>query len=254
MKLKSKNIILTGASRGFGEHLGMRLLSEGANVMMIGRTFVGRPVSLVEGAGEAIIIPIDLRTIGAHALAVRAYQHWTHIDGLVNNAAIQGPVGASWDVEFEDWEETLQIDLLIPVELCATMVTEMLKQGHGKIINLSGGGAANPRPNYSAYATAKAGLVRFSECLAEELRGTGVDVNCVAPGAMPTSMLDPEATPPAADAMEKAADLIVWLLSDASNGVTGKLISAVWDDWRNFDWDDPDEKDTFTLRRIVPSL
>lgn len=251
MKLQGKNIILTGASRGFGNYLGFRLLGEGANVMMIARHFVGKPMSLVEGAGEAIIVPADLRALGGHTIAMRAYQQWSHIDGLVNNAAIQGPVGETWDVEFRDWHTTIDLDLVVPAELCATIVPEMLKYGHGKIVNISGGGAANPRPNYSAYATAKAGLVRFSECLAEELKGTGVDVNCVAPGKMPTGML-----PPGESALEQtmveAADLVIFLLSDESDGITGRLISAIWDNWKDL----PNRKadlqfsDLYTLRRI----
>lgn len=179
-----------------------------------------------------------------------AVSDWHGFDGLVNNAAIQGPVGPSWENDWSEWNETIAIDLLAPVVLTRLVVPQMLKRGHGKIINLSGGGAANVRPNYSAYATAKTGLVRFSECLAAELKDTGIDVNCVSPGAMPTGMLPPGMTS-RPDAMQKAAELIVFLLSDESNGITGKLISSLWDDMDRLKTRSrPIPDDDYTLRRI----
>jgi hypothetical protein len=95
--------------------------------------------------------------------------------------------------------------------------------------------------------------VRFSETLAMELKGTGIDVNCVAPGPMPTGML-PTGMQANPHTMEGAADLCIFLLSDESNGITGRLISALWDNWKSFpelkDRLDKDQ-DAFTLRREI---
>src|SRR5206468_673197 len=120
---------------------------------------------------------------------------------------------------------------------------------YGKIVNLSGGGAAGPRPQFSAYATGKAGLVRLTEVLAHETRPMNIDVNCIAPGVMKTRMLDTilAAGPHRAGAeehararrqaeqaggtLERAAELAVFLASAKSDGITGRLISAVWDQW-----------------------
>ena len=148
----------------------------------------------------------------------------------------------------------------------------MARAGRGKIINLSGGGATGPRPNFSAYATTKAGLVRFSETAAEETRELGIEINCIAPGAMDTgltveilrsgpsgagqkeyeSALKVRERGPAA--LGRAADLCVFLASSASDGITGKLISAVWDPWETLPkfLSDLRETDIYTLRRIVP--
>lgn len=251
MKLQNKNIILTGASRGFGKYLATRLLREDASLLVVSRTLPQGSVRL-DDEQSYLALEGDLLWFNTIEDVQLKASNWSHVDGLVNNAAVQGPIGPTWEnVRREVWD-TLVTDLMAPMDLCRAFIPGMLRQQHGKIVNLSGGGAAGPRPNYSAYATAKAGLVRFSECLAEELRGTGIDVNCVAPGAMPTGMLGPEAAPVADNAMEKAADLIIFLLSDESNGITGKLISAVWDDWRSFTKDMP--ADDYTLRRIVPKL
>jgi NAD(P)-dependent dehydrogenase (short-subunit alcohol dehydrogenase family) len=122
------------------------------------------------------------------------------------------------------------------------------RAARGKIVLISGGGATAPLPKITAYGAAKAGLVRYAESLALEL-GNAIDVNCVAPGAMKTQLTDEYldkgrgvlpadflarieklladgGTPPA-----RAADLAVWLASAESDGLTGKLISAVWDPW-----------------------
>jgi 3-oxoacyl-[acyl-carrier protein] reductase len=139
------------------------------------------------------------------------------------------------------------------------------------IINISGGGATGPRPNFSAYASSKAALVRFSENLAEETRHLGMRVNCIAPGAMPTDMLKKvlqadkkkvgekefsqaqKVLEVGADVMERAADLALFLASDKAAGITGKLISAPWDRWE--DWPkhlaELESSDAYTLRRIT---
>jgi 3-oxoacyl-[acyl-carrier protein] reductase len=125
-------------------------------------------------------------------------------------------------------------------------------------------------PCLSAYAVSKAGIVRFIETLAEEVREFGIDVNAIAPGALNTKMLDEilEAGPDKVGKtfydravkqkkdggapIELGADLALFLASSSSNGITAKLISAVWDNWK--DWPnyiaDLNTSDVYTLRRI----
>jgi 3-oxoacyl-[acyl-carrier protein] reductase len=148
----------------------------------------------------------------------------------------------------------------------------MRKQGGGKIILLSGGGATAPLPRVSAYAASKAAVVRFGETLAEEVKDANIDVNAIAPGALNTRLTDQivEAGPDrvgkslyeravqwragSATPLEVGADLVTFLASSESDGITGRLIAAVWDPWRDF----PSQReriassDVYTLRRIVP--
>ena len=193
------------------------------------------------------------------------------LDTLINNAGIQGPIGPVWANEWDEWLATLQVDLLAPVGLCRLVVPWMIENDGGSIISVSGGGASSPRANFSAYATAKAGLVRFSETLAEELREHGIRVNCVAPGAMRTAMLEGVVAKGESAAgkreceiaarvlsvggasMERVAELCHFLASDAAGGITGKLISAVWDDWERWPEyvDELQTSDVYTLRRIA---
>jgi 3-oxoacyl-[acyl-carrier protein] reductase len=155
--------------------------------------------------------------------------------------------------------------------MCREVLPTMKQQGYGKIIQLSGGGATKPMPRTSAYAATKAAIVRFAETLAEEVRGTGITVNSIAPGAMNTRMLDemlaagPEKLGEAhyahlvkqqqsgGDSPEDAADLAVFLASAAGDGITAKLISAKWDNWRDFPahGDELNKSDVYTLRRIA---
>ncbi|MBA7616873.1 hypothetical protein ES703_24175 [subsurface metagenome] len=148
----------------------------------------------------------------------------------------------------------------------------MAESDYGKIINLSGGGAAGARPNFSSYAASKAALVRLTEVLAHETRDMGIDVNCLAPGAMNTRMLAVvlRAGPENAGAEEyrkavrqsetggaqpeNAARLAVFLASSESDGISGRLVSAVWDNWQDLSKYREELKgsDIYTLRRIVP--
>jgi 3-oxoacyl-[acyl-carrier protein] reductase len=156
--------------------------------------------------------------------------------------------------------------------MCREVLPAFRRQGYGKIINLSGGGATAPLPNMSAYAASKAAVVRFTETLAEETREARIDVNAIAPGALNTRLLEevlaagPERVGRAfyerslkqrdtgGVPLEKGAELAVFLASAASDGITGRLLSAVWDDWANLPArrDVLAQTDVFTLRRIVP--
>ena len=190
---------------------------------------------------------------------------------LVNNAGVYGPKGEIESVDWAEWVKTIEINIYGSILMCRALLPHFKAQRYGKVIQLSGGGATNPLPRISAYAVSKAAIVRFAETLAEEVRGIGIDVNAIAPGALNTRMLDEilQAGPEKVGQvfydrslqqkesggapLDKGADLALFLASAASDGITAKLISAVWDDWEN--WPDHLEElsssDTYTLRRIV---
>jgi 3-oxoacyl-[acyl-carrier protein] reductase len=278
--LMGKRVILTGASRGLGLALAAALAKAGADLALWARDrdALVRAQTLAEAdrldAGQAIRhYPVDLADLDA-------VERTTHqaladfggsVDVVINNAAIQGPLGRFHNVDWLSWLGVFQVNLFAAARVCQLAIPAMRAQGRGKIINLSGGGATGPRPDVSAYGASKAALVRLSETLAEELREDHIDVNCVAPGAMNTRMLtevlaagpggvqgeyeraqrqaESGGTPP-----ENAAEVVVWLASEASDGITGRLISAVWDDWARLGErrEALAKTDVYTLRRIVP--
>jgi len=279
-ELEGKRAIITGASRGLGAVVADTMWQAGAHVLLVDRPGVNllelRERLLASGAGTQYVhlFAADLRESAApQAIVAEARRIWQRVDILVNNAGTIGPIGMVADNDWSEWQDTVQVNLLAPAELCKLSVDWMGAAGvGGSIVNLAGGGATAPRPCFSAYATAKCALVRFSETIAVEVADLGIRINCIAPGAMNTEMLQetPRAGPERVgrDEYERitkyaaggasdprlAADLIVYLASEKSAGITGKLISAVWDPWRNLHdhVDDLRSTDVYTLRRILP--
>ena len=182
---------------------------------------------------------------------------------------IQGPIGRVEEVDPEAWMQVVQVNLGGCFYCTRKILPTMIAQHYGKIINLSGGGAVGPRPFFSAYSTSKAGIVRFSENLAGEVAGHGIDVNAIAPGAVNTRMLDQRLAAGAAVSVqereqdqrllregdstgERAAALAVYLASARSDGLTGRLLSAVWDPWETLDVEAIMATETFAVRRVPP--
>ncbi len=268
------NVLITGASRGLGQAIALEFWSRGASIALVARNGTALEKVAVQlprsGTQTVEAIPADLSDSGAPAFIVETLRaKWDHLDALINNAAITGPIGRVWENDWQEWQRTLQINLLAPVALCRLAIPWMRRGG--AIVNLSGGGATGPRPNFTAYGTAKAALVRFTETLAQETAPLGIRVNAIAPGAMNTEMLEavlragaeqagPEYERAAAQKQkggqppDRAAALAWFLVSKESEGITGRLISAVWDPWEKLTKhaDELGPSDIYTLRRITP--
>jgi len=228
---------------------------------------LAKPGQVLSAVRADVSKPADVARLVDEAL-----RRLGRVDVLVNNAGIAGPCGAVEQVDWMDWVRTIEINLLGSVLVSRALIPHFKRAGYGKIIQLSGGGAANPVPMLSAYAVSKAAVVRFVETLAEETRSYHIDVNALAPGALNTRILDEliEAGPHRSGQefharllqvkehrgvpLAKGADLAVFLGSAQSDGITGKLISAVWDPWSELPGhlDDLQGSDIYTLRRIVP--
>lgn len=279
MQLKGKNAVITGSNQGFGKAIAEEFIAQGANVLICARNEQLLESTRLElskkasGFQKIYACQVDVADRESlYRLYKTALEKFEKIDILVNNAGIYGPKGAIEEIDWDEWVKAIKINLLGTVLACKIFIPHFKNNGHGKIINLSGGGATAPLPRISAYAASKAAVVRFTETLSEELKDTGVEVNCIAPGALNTRLLDEvlEAgmekvgktfyersmaqkqqggTP-----LVKGAQLCIFLASDKSNGITGKLISAVWDPWNELPehLDDLKNSDVYTLRRIVP--
>jgi NAD(P)-dependent dehydrogenase (short-subunit alcohol dehydrogenase family) len=274
MRLKDTIAIITGAGRGIGRAIALAYADEGASVVAISRTLseIEATVELIRSAGHsAFAVRADVSHAGDVESAVSfVLKEFGRVDILVNAAAVQGPIGPVTENDINRWIQTVQINLVGTFLCIKAVLPAMIKQGHGKIINFSGGGATSPRPYFTAYAASKGAVVHFTESLAEELKKHNVQVNVIAPGAVNTNMLKEvlmagslagehefkkaqEQLEKGGTPLEKPAKLAVFLASDDSNGLSGKLISAVWDNWQDMvgKVDEIMSSDIYTLRRVV---
>lgn len=280
MKLEGRCAIITGASQGLGKAISKQFLQEGASVLICSNnetaiTETERELGQYVQPGQRIVsATCNVASPGdMDRFFEKAFQAFSSIQILVNNAGVGGPLGAIEGVNWDEWISAIHVNLLGTVYGCKLIVPHFKAQGYGKIINLSGGGATTPLPGISAYAASKAAVVRFTETLSEELKGLSIDVNAMAPGALKTNLTEkfvaagPEkigdrfhdkisallregGTP-----LEVGAECAVYLASGESDGISGKLIAAQWDPWKRFAQyhDALAGTDIYTLRRILPT-
>ncbi|MDR3476831.1 MAG: SDR family NAD(P)-dependent oxidoreductase [Gammaproteobacteria bacterium] len=279
MKLAGRCAIISGANQGFGLEVAKHFVQEGANVMLCARnatTLKEAQQKLQALAAPGVTVfakQTDISKIAeVDALIAEAVAEMGKIDILVANAGVYGTKGPIEEIDWQEWSDAIDINLKGTVLQCRAVLPHFKKQQYGKIIILSGGGATKPMPFLSAYAASKAAVVRFAETLADEVANFGIDVNTVAPGALNTRLLTevldagPEKVGQAfydqslkqqekgGTPLETGASLCSFLAAGESDGITGKLISAVWDPWKKF----PElaaelkQSDIYTLRRIVP--
>jgi NAD(P)-dependent dehydrogenase (short-subunit alcohol dehydrogenase family) len=276
--LSRKVAIITGASQGLGLEIARKYAGCGASLVICAREAkllesAKRDISRNMSKEQSILaVPADVsKRDDIDKLVAATLAKFDRIDILVNNAGIYGAMGPIDKVDWYEWYRAIEINLFGSIFMCRAVLPVMKIQRKGKIIQLSGGGATNPMPNVSAYAVSKAGIVRFAETLAEEVREFGIEVNAIAPGALNTRMLEdvlsagPEKVgrsffekslaqkESGGAGMAQGSDLAAFLASDESDGISGKLISATWDLWR--EWpnhlEDLQGSDAYTLRRIV---
>jgi NAD(P)-dependent dehydrogenase (short-subunit alcohol dehydrogenase family) len=280
MDLTGRSAIITGANQGLGQAIAAAFVRAGASVLLVARgeellrqTHAElTPLATQPGQCVHYVLGDVSQRESCAAVVDHARRVLPQITILVNNAGVYGPMGLIEEVDWSAWVEAIQVNLFGTVLMSREVIPRLRSHGYGKIINLSGGGATAPLPRITAYAASKVAVVRLTECLAEELRDAHVDVNAIAPGALNTRLLDqvlaagPERVGKAfyerslkqqaegGVSLDKGAALAVFLASAASDGITGRLLSAAWDDWASL----PQQRETlaksdvFTLRRIVP--
>jgi NAD(P)-dependent dehydrogenase (short-subunit alcohol dehydrogenase family) len=269
-KLPDKSVLITGAGRGIGKRLAIGFALAGARVGLLARTQAELDLAKLEieqAGGNALRFRADVRDLEQLSAAVdRMRTVFGGLDVLIAAAGVPGPIGPILTTKPKAWSEAVEINLTGVVNSCRAVLPFMIEKRSGKILILAGSGASTSRPNFSAYAASKAGVVRFAECLADEIRDHNVQVNCIIPGATHSHMTDEilHAGEDRAGAKEieeaehvsitggvtpeKQTQLALFLASEHSNHISGKLFH-VNDDWKRFEQDNM-KPELYTLRRV----
>lgn len=265
-------VVITGSSSGIGRALTERLLAHGHQVWGLARS--DQSALAVKPAAAFRATRCDLAEWAQVAAAAREILSvWPEVDCLITCAGIQGAIGRATALDPLQWSATVRANLDGTYYAIRVLFGALQRASRrAKIVCFSGGGASKARPNFSAYGAAKTAIVRLVETIAEEEQDTALDINAIAPGAVGTRMTDEIiAVGPAAAgeteyqaavrqkkadgaSLERALDLVEWLLSPASDGISGRLISAVWDPWSTLvrHRDGLTGSDIYTLRRVTP--
>jgi NAD(P)-dependent dehydrogenase (short-subunit alcohol dehydrogenase family) len=274
MKLAGEVAIVTGGSRGIGLAIARALGAEGARVAIASRSEGELEVARANLERDGIDVLARHADVSRHAdvraLVDDVLHRWHRVDALVNNAGVTGAIGRLDECDLAEWKRAIEVNLFGAIHACHAVLPHMRERGSGKIINLAGGGVGGPgvAPRMSAYAASKAAIVQFTEALGRELATDGIQVNAIAPGAVVTEMTAGIVAAGAdraghalyertlaqrqsgGEGPELAAQLAVWLASRDSGVLTGKLLSAKWDDTAAIDIEATMRSSLYGLRRI----
>jgi 3-oxoacyl-[acyl-carrier protein] reductase len=225
MKLKDKVAVITGGGRGIGKAIALHYAREGAKLALCARTrteldqTVGESRALkTEAEGWTCDVSME---DSAREFIANAFKKFGRIDVLVNNAGVMTRPAPMTELDVKKWDYTIAVNLRGPFLITQTVLPIMIKQKSGSIINVSSMIGRGAYANFIAYATSKWGLEGFTQTLAAEVRSSHILVNSVEPGYVATKLTGFHGSKP-----ESVTDVFVFLASDESKGVTGKMLSS----------------------------
>ncbi|MDE1164402.1 MAG: SDR family NAD(P)-dependent oxidoreductase [Pseudomonas sp.] len=223
--LQGKRIVVTGGFGVLGSTLGKYLLARGARVALLDRSEA--PAALLDTPDLLCLEGVDLSsTASADNAFARVAAQWDGIDGLVNVAG-----GFAWETveqgHLETWDRLYQMNLRTAVVSAQSALTHLVASAAGRIVNIGALASLKAAAGMGAYAASKAGVARFTEALAEELKDRGVTVNAVLPSIIdtPANRADmPDADSSRWVTPQALAAVVAFLLSDEAQAVTGALL------------------------------
>lgn len=268
--VRDKLVLVTGAGRGIGKRLALGLAAEGAHIALVARSRAEIDLAHMEiqhsgGSSARFVGDVRDQEFLQETVNRLSVQFNRHVEILICAAAVQGPIGQLCGSDPKQWWETMEINFGGVVNACRAVISGMRAARSGKIIALTGGGAARPRPFFSGYAASKAAVARFIESLAEEVLDDNIQANCLSPGGTYTVMTDEilragdlagwrdlenarQIQLTGGVSPEKQLKLALFLASPQSNHITGRLIH-VHDDWERLA-SATLSAEAYTLRRL----
>jgi NAD(P)-dependent dehydrogenase (short-subunit alcohol dehydrogenase family) len=251
MKLKGKTALITGGGRGIGQAIAMAIAQEGADIIVAARTqeqLEDTVKKIEDTGGKGIAVAADLiqrKTMAAFIETI--FSHCSTLDILVNNAGLGSGMNPKLIVDYDDdfWDSTMALNLTVPYLLTKAFLPGMIKQGWGRIINISSVAGKMGFPTGAAYSASKHGLIGLTRTAALETATKGVTVNAICPGPIRTAMLarrmeaTAEMSGQSVTDMEKTlnpmqrllepeevAAVAVFLASDSAKGITGQAYNV----------------------------
>ncbi|NQW18404.1 MAG: SDR family oxidoreductase [Chloroflexi bacterium] len=240
LSLKGKIAFISGASKGIGVAIAEAFAEAGADLALAARDEDG--LNAVAATCSALGAKVSThRAEMGDAVAVKALAHdvlveWGRIDILVNNAGLTIPQSIT-DLGLDEWNTTMNVNLLAPVLLAQAFAPGMVERGHGKIINVASRAGLRAIPNNVAYCASKAGIQMVTKSMAVEFGPHGVQSNCISPTVILTPMGEAIWTPgPRTDnkrsripagrfgEAHEVADLALFLASPKSDFLNGTII------------------------------
>ncbi len=238
--LKDKVAVVTGASRGIGRAIALRLAAEGARVVVTATTLEGvqkTAETIQQNGGEALAVQVNVADAESVAnLFKTVLDQYGRVDILVNNAGITRD-NLLVRMSHEEWQAVLDVNLTGVFNCIKAVTRTMMKQRVGKIINISSVVGEIGNAGQANYSAAKAGIIGLTKSVAKELASRNIQVNCVAPGYIQTDMTEqiPESAReqllsaiPAGrmGTPEDVAALVVFLASSDSDYITGQVMNV----------------------------
>ncbi|MCS6843409.1 MAG: 3-oxoacyl-[acyl-carrier-protein] reductase [Caldilineales bacterium] len=241
-RLAGKVAIVTGASRGIGRGIAVRLAQEGARVVVNHRNSpegAEETAALVRAAGgEALVIQADVADYAeAQRLVKETLDAWGRVDILVNNAGTTRDTLLMMMSE-EQWDAVINTNLKSVFNCCKAVARPMVRNRYGRIVNISSVSGLAGQAGQTNYSASKAGVIGFTKALAKELGSRNITVNVVAPGFVPTALTEEilteenrrkaiEATPLGRlGTAEDVAAAVAFLASDDASFITGQVLSV----------------------------
>ncbi|TMA63143.1 MAG: SDR family oxidoreductase [Deltaproteobacteria bacterium] len=225
MKLKDKVALITGGGRGIGKAIAVHCAREGAKLALCARTATEldqtvRELRAMNVEAEGWSCDVSLEEPAREFIA-NVDKKFGRIDVLVNNAGVMTRPTPITELDVKKWDYTIAVNLRGPFLITQAVLPIMMKQKSGSIINVSSVIGRGAYANFIAYATSKWGLEGFTQTLAAETRSSNIRVNSVEPGYVATKLTGFHGSKP-----ESVTDVFVFLASDESKGVTGKMLSS----------------------------
>jgi len=238
--LSGKVALITGASRGIGRAIALRLAQAGANVVVSSRKLENvQPVAdeIVAAGGKALAVQAHVGSPDDVAMLVgRTVETFGRLDVAVNNAATNPHFGPLLTADEGQWDKILDTNAKGAFRVCKAVVPHMEAQGSGKIVNMVSVAGLRPSPGMGVYGISKAAIIMLTQVLAVELGHANVQVNAIAPGVIKTRFSQmlwqtPQIAEPLLRSMplgrfgepEDVAGLALFLASSASDYVTGAV-------------------------------